>query len=197
MSIILRIGLPVFSIVERLGLSWICLTSSRKVSNFVWIQLCMSYSCSLTSDVIKSVWSQKTALIGQLLSTAHRKLPMPAQREKVKKSLTDSIKNRFNIGKGQPQNKSDLRIPSPLRLTVQGSSSSRPASIDQVSLYSSSDEDLPEDEGIDPSSYESVTGPRLTAEPETMSVSSHSEYGTDATTKAVRRDLFIYPSYTY
>lgn len=44
------------------------------------------------------MWSQRGALIGQILSTAHRKLPLTEQRAAAKKSLSSSIKNRLHIG---------------------------------------------------------------------------------------------------
>lgn len=50
----------------------------------------------MITDIIHSIWMQKGALIGQLLQTAHRRLPLTETRSAAKKSFTDSIKGRFN-----------------------------------------------------------------------------------------------------
>ncbi|KAK4703534.1 hypothetical protein P7C70_g2687, partial [Phenoliferia sp. Uapishka_3] len=59
----------------------------------------------LKKDTIKSIWSQKGALIGQLLSTAHRRLPMQDARMAAN-TAKKSIKSRFHIG--------SHRTPSPI-----------------------------------------------------------------------------------
>jgi hypothetical protein len=47
------------------------------------------------TDTIKSVWQQKGQLIGQLLSTAHRKLPLQDARSMAKQRAVSAVRNRF------------------------------------------------------------------------------------------------------
>ncbi|KAM0751839.1 hypothetical protein T439DRAFT_325030 [Meredithblackwellia eburnea MCA 4105] len=55
----------------------------------------------LKHDIIRSVWSQKGALIGQLLSSAHRKLPLQEVRSAAKKKAVKSVKSRFFSSKNR------------------------------------------------------------------------------------------------
>ncbi|KAK4056456.1 Protein SABRE [Microbotryomycetes sp. JL221] len=51
----------------------------------------------LKRDVARSIWSQKGALLGQLLQTAHRRLPLADQRSAAKRTLKESIRARFHV----------------------------------------------------------------------------------------------------
>lgn len=56
---------------------------------------------AIKRDMIKSVWGQKGALVGQLLNKAHRTLPLQDARSQVKKSVTKGFKARMKaLGSG-------------------------------------------------------------------------------------------------
>lgn len=68
------------SIAARRGRSSTCSMSSRKVRSLCFTITILSADAIVLPDTIKSVWSQKGALLGQLLQTAHRRLPLTDAR---------------------------------------------------------------------------------------------------------------------
>lgn len=72
--------------------------------------------------MIKSVWSQKSALIGQLLSSAHRKFPLADSRAAAKRSLTSTIKSRMSLKpRSRVASAGDELQTSPLRISIPNS----------------------------------------------------------------------------
>ncbi|BGP51898.1 Protein SABRE [Rhodotorula kratochvilovae] len=55
-------------------------------------------------DMIRSVWQQKTQLLGQLLSKTHRRLPMADARSAAKQAVQASVRKRMRFVKSRTQN---------------------------------------------------------------------------------------------
>ena len=81
---------------------------------------------AIKRDMIKSVWGQKGALVGQLLNKAHRTLPLQDARSQVKKSVAKGFRARMKaLGSGHSSGVSTPRSGSPLvQMAVQRSQSS-------------------------------------------------------------------------
>ncbi|KAI5479861.1 hypothetical protein MNV49_002419 [Pseudohyphozyma bogoriensis] len=157
-------------------------------------------------DTIKSVWSQKGALLGQLLSTAHRRLPLQDARSAAKKSISSSIKTRLHIKRSASPSIQELKnASSPLRASsMMSTSSSNGGSSHDASPVvtredtpdsSDSDSDEDEEEGDIPIRVFGEDVP-LSSEPDSLSLADNGSRrsGEDSSSSSNGRHSFRHAS---
>ncbi|KAM0789695.1 hypothetical protein ACM66B_006555 [Microbotryomycetes sp. NB124-2] len=120
----------------------------------------------LKRDVVRSIWSQKGALLGQLLQTAHRRLPLADQRSAAKRTLKESLRARFHLPHSN--------APSPLGSASTSRTSLAPSSRSPLSTSTRGTRDSSSSLGSPQPSVSSTSSPRLSAQVEGASETSSS-----------------------